>query len=221
MGRVPCDIKAELLHTFGISGTDVIENSFNWLREKASRDKAEKQSPMTQWERSMASPFMEAHDKRPSQFSAESDTLKRGICHVLFRGHWGNLRHAWRSLLVMLGWVLYHRTDKIGYFVLQSSRYSCVTWRPCIRSHGSVYFFRLGDVDDATAAEAPWQQFHFTALDEWRVMVPRPLTRVQVERLGGNAASPGITFVFMPGEESKPLLRTVAETAFKALTRHF
>ena len=44
-----------------------------------------------------------------------------------FRGKWGNLQHAWRSLLAMPGWVLYHRTDKIGYLVLQSSRYSCVT----------------------------------------------------------------------------------------------
>ena len=72
---VPSDLKAELLHTFGISGTDIIENSFNWLREKARRDKAEKQSPMTQWQRTMASPFMEACDKRPLQLSAESDTL--------------------------------------------------------------------------------------------------------------------------------------------------
>ena len=112
-------------------------------------------------------------------------------------------------------------SGKIGYFVLQSSRYYCVTWRPCIRSHGSVYFFRLGDVDGATPAEAPWQQLHLTALDEWSVMIPWPLTRVQAERLDGDAASPGITLVFMPGEESKLLLRTAAETAFKALTRHF
>ena len=49
-------------------------------------------------------------------------------------------------------------------------------------------------------------------------MIPPPLTRVQAERLVGDAASPGITLVFMPGEESKPLLRTAAETAFKALT---
>ena len=138
-----------------------------------------------------------------------------------FRGNWSNLQHAWRSLLAMPGWVLYHRTDKIGYFVLQSSRYSCVTWRPCIRCHGSVYFIRLGDVDVATAAEAPWQQLHMTALDEWRVMIPRPLTHAQAERLVGDAASSGITLVFMFGEESKPLLRTAAETAFKALTRHF
>ena len=62
---------------------------------------------------------------------------------------------------------------------------------------------------------------HLTALDEWRVMIPRPLTRVQAERLVGDAASPGITLVFMPCEESKPLLRTAAETAFKALTHHF
>ena len=72
---VPSDLKAELLHTVGISGTDIIENSFKWLREKARRDKAEKQSPMTQWQRTMASPFMEASDKRPLQLSAESDTL--------------------------------------------------------------------------------------------------------------------------------------------------
>ena len=136
-------------------------------------------------QRTMASPFMEACDKRPLQVSAESDTfaphtvsrhlqrvkqttfplpraLRRrrlaasvatGFSLLIpeawyllrsFRGNWGNLQHAWRSLLAMLGWVLYHRTDKIGNFVLQSSRYSCVTWRPCIRCHGSVYFIRLG-----------------------------------------------------------------------------
>ena len=44
-------------------------------------------------------------------------------------------------------------------------------------------------------------------------MIPRPLTHAQAVRLVGDAAS--------PGEESKPLLRTTAETAFKALTRHF
>ena len=52
-------------------------------------------------------------------------------------------------------------------------------------------------------------------------MIPRPPTRVQAERLVGDAASPGIMLVFMPGEDSKPLLRMAAETAFKALTRHF
>ena len=51
---VPSEIKAELFHTFGISGTDIMENSINWLREKARCDKAEKQSPMTQWQRTMA-----------------------------------------------------------------------------------------------------------------------------------------------------------------------
>ena len=72
---VPRGIKAELLHTFGISGTDLIENSFDWLREKARRDKAEGQSPMAQWQRTMASPFMDAYVKRPLQLSAESETL--------------------------------------------------------------------------------------------------------------------------------------------------
>ena len=84
---------------------------------------------------------------------------------------------------------------------------------------GLVYQTR--DVDDATAAEVPWRQVHLTVLDEWRVMIPRPLTHAQAERLVGYAASLGITVVFMPGEESKPLLRTAAESAFKALTRHF
>ena len=155
--------------------------------------------------------------------SPQASLLMPHVWYLLrsFRGHWGKLQHAWRSLVAMPGWVLHHRTDKLGYFVLQSSRYFCVTWRPCIRSHGSVYFIRLGDVDGATAAEAPWQQHTLTALDEWRVMIPRPLARVQAERLVGDAASPGITLVYMPGEESKPLLRTAAETAFKALTSHF
>ena len=108
---------------------------------------------MTQRQRTMASPFMEACDKRPLQLSAESDTLaphtvspdifnaskckcslgdkllSRFLEHCegdawphpspqasllipeawyllrSFRGHWGNLQHAWRSLLVMPGWV--------------------------------------------------------------------------------------------------------------------
>ena len=69
---VPCDFKSELLHTFGISGTDNIKNSFNWLREKARRYKAVKQAPITKWQRTMASPFMEVYDKRPLQLSAAS-----------------------------------------------------------------------------------------------------------------------------------------------------
>ena len=52
-------------------------------------------------------------------------------------------------------------------------------------------------------------------------MIPRPLTHAEAERLVGDAASPGITLVFMLGEESKPLLRTAAKTAFLSLTRHF
>ena len=72
---VSFDIEAELTVTFGISGMGIIGNSFNWLREKARRDKAEKQAPKTQWQRTMASPFMEAYDKRPMQLSAESETF--------------------------------------------------------------------------------------------------------------------------------------------------
>ena len=221
---VPSDL--ELFHTFGISGTDIIENS----RPLQLRAESDTLAPHT------VSPDIfnaskckcSLGDKLLSRFlehcdgdawphpSPQASLLIFESWYLLrsFRGIWGNLQHAWRSLLAMLGWVLYHRTDKIGYFVLQSSRYSCVTWLPCIRSHGSVYFIRLGAVDDATAAEAPWQQLHLTALDEWRVMIPRPLTHAQAERLFGDAALPGITLVFMPGEESKPLLRTAAETAF-------
>ena len=40
-------------------------------------------------------------------------------------------------------------------------------------------------------------------------------------RLVGDAASLGITLVLMLGEESEPLLRTDAETAFKSLTHQF
>ena len=39
------------------------------------QDKAEKQSPMTQWQPTMPGPFMKAYDKRPLQLSADSDTL--------------------------------------------------------------------------------------------------------------------------------------------------
>ena len=46
-------------------------------------------------------------------------------------------------------------------------------------------------------------------------MIHRPVTLVQARRLFGDAASLGITLVFMFGEESKPLLRTAAETAVK------
>ena len=72
-------------------------------------------------------------------------------------------------------------------------------------------------MDDATAAEAPWQQLHLTALDEWRVRIPRPLKRVQAERLVGDAASPGITLVFMPGEESKPLVAHGCRNSFQSI----
>ena len=117
---------------------------------------------------------------------------------------------------------LYHRTDKLGYFVLQSSRYSCLTWRPCIRSHGSVYFIRLGDVDDATAAEAPWRQVHLTALDEWRVMIPRPLTHAQAEARWGRRIGWHHDRVHAWRREQAAVAHgcTAAETAFKTLTRH-
>ena len=89
-----------------------------------------------------------------------------GICCVLSAATGASCSTRGALFVAMPGWVLHYRTDKLGYFVLQSSRYFCVTWRPCIRSHGSVYFMRLGDVDGATAAEAPWQQHTSTALDE-------------------------------------------------------
>ena len=93
------DIKAELLHTFGISCTDIIENSFNWLQEKARRDKAEKQAPITQWQRTMASSFMEAHDRRPLQLSAESDTLApQTVSQDIFKA--SKCKYRWREKLL-------------------------------------------------------------------------------------------------------------------------
>ena len=244
----PIWYQAELPHTFGISGTDIVENSFSWLREKARRDKAEKQAPIT---------LMEACDKRHLQLSAESDTLapktvspdifKASNCKCRlgeeiisrflehcegdawphpspqasllipeawylprsFRGHWGNLQQAWRSLLAMLGWVLYHRTDKIGYFVLQSSRYSCLTWRSCIHSHGSVYFIRLGNVDDATA-----EQLRLTALDEGSDDSSAADACSGGEALWGRRIAWHHARVHAWRREQA----AVAETAFKALT---
>ena len=89
-------------------------------------------------------------------------------------------------------------------------------WERC-PSEQSVFlldFISLEDVDDATAAGAPWRQVHLMALDEWRVMIPRPLTHDQAERLVGDAASPGITLVFMPREESKPLVAQGCRNSF-------
>ena len=154
-----------------VSSTDTTENSFNWLQEKARRDKAEKQAPITQWQRTVASPFMEAKDKRPLQLSelAHRRRVPASSRRQSANAAWGD---AWphpspqASLLIREAWYLL-RSFRDRWDNLQHA------WRSLLAMLGRYLYHRTDKLGNLVL-----QSVRYSCLSDNNMAALHPQSRV-------------------------------------------
>lgn len=129
---------------------------------------------------------------------------------VSVAGDWAKVEAAWLSALVQPGFVVYHRTEKTPFLVIQSCQHGFLCCRAPIRKVGDVHFVQI-------QMSAMQHGVMFKLVDDlsmWRASVSEPVAPASLPQ--DQRSSMRGAFMIRCGR-ADTLLRTAAKCGFRGL----